>query len=140
MAHTLIVYGSTLGNTERVAEMIAETLGETAQLINVTDVTAEAIADATRILFGSSTWGDGELQDDFEAFIDQFTEALLQGKDVAVFGCGDEASYPDEFCSATDIIRERALSCGANIVAENLRVDDDPEDSEDDIRAWAESL
>ncbi len=138
--HTLIVYGSTLGNTERVADLIAQALGDQAQTMNVTDVTTEDIAAATRILFGSSTWGDGELQDDFEVFIDHFSEALLQGKEVAVFGCGDAQSYPDEFCSATDIIRERAESCGATIVAENLRVDGEPDDAEEDITAWAEAL
>ena len=40
---------------------------------------------------------------------------LLNGKDVAVFGSGDDASYPDEFCAAIDIIRDKAIEEGLTL-------------------------
>ncbi len=140
MAKTLIIYGSTMGNTEQVAQLIAQTLDQEVEVVNVTDVTLDAIKAADRVLLGSSTWGDGELQDDFEAFIDQIKAPLLEGKDVAIFGCGDSLSYPDEFCSATDILKEKAQDAGATIISDNLRVDGEPDDHEDEIVAWAEAL
>lgn len=140
MANAIIVFGSTMGNTETVADLIAESLNHEVKVVNVTEVEPSDIKEADLVLFGSSTWGDGELQEDFEDFIDEITPELVGEKDVAVFGCGDEMSYPDEFCAATDIIREKCEAAGANIVAENLRVDGEPEDSEDEITAWAEAL
>lgn len=133
----LIVYGSTTGNTERVAELIKEYLSHDADVIEVCNADLNDIKKADLVLFGSSTWGDGELQDDFETFIENFSADLLVGKSVGVFGCGDQENYPDAFCHATDIIRERAEECGANIVVENLRVNDDPDDNLDQIEAFA---
>lgn len=138
MKKVVIVYGSSTGNTETVAQRIADNMSHDVEIYDVSSVDVEVIKEADLVLFGSSTWGSGELQDDFEDFIDELTPNLLNGKDVAVFGCGDEASYPDEFCAATDIIRDKAMEAGANIVAENLRIDDDPDDHEDEIVAFAE--
>lgn len=138
MKKVVIVFGSSTGNTETVAEIIADNLSHDVELFNVSDAPIEAIQGADLVLFGCSTWGNGELQDDFEEFIDELTPELLNGKDVAVFGCGDEASYPDEFCAATDIIRDKAIEAGAHIVADNLKIDEDPNDHEEEIIAFAE--
>ena len=126
-----IIYASTTGNTEALANMIGEHLSMPSTVISVNDVNIDAIANSDLILFGSSTWGYGNLQDDFEQFIDKLTPELLAGKDVAVFGCGDQDNFEDMFCHATDIIKEKAIECGANIVAENLRINGQPEDNED---------
>lgn len=140
MAGTLIVYGSTMGNTEQVAQLIGQTLDKNVEVVNVTDVSTDMIQEADRILLGSSTWGDGELQDDFDLFIDEIQAPLFEGKEVAVFGCGDALGYPDEFCAATDIIRAKAEAAGALIISDNLRVDGEPDDQTSDIIAWAEAL
>lgn len=136
MKKTIIVYGSTTGNTETVANLIAGKL-EGAQVANVADVNKDDIAAAELVLFGSSTWGYGDLQDDWESFIDELSNDMLSGKDVAVFGCGDQDGFGDVFCEATETIRSKAEECGANIVAENLKVDGEPSDNEDAIAAFA---
>jgi flavodoxin I len=56
------------------------------------------------LLFGSSTWGLGDLQDDWEEFLPVVAAADLSGKKVALFGCGDSSSYADSFCSALGTI------------------------------------
>lgn len=140
MGKAIIVFGSTMGNTETVAHLISENLSHEVTVVNVSEVELSDILDADLVLFGSSTWGSGELQEDFEDFFDEITAELVGGKDVAVFGCGDEISYPDDFCAATDLIREKCEAAGAIIVSDNLRVDGEPEDSEDEIAAWAQGL
>lgn len=137
---TIIVYGSSTGNTQRVAEIIGENIKHEAQVVSVNDVDLNDIKAADLVLFGSSTWDYGNLQEDFETFIDNFSDDLLSGKNVAVFGCGDAIGFADEFCSATDTIRDEAEACGANIVAENLKIDGDPEDSLDDIIQFAQQF
>ena len=91
----LVIYGSTTGTTEGVAEQIADKLGATA--VNVADVTDEQIAGADNLILGSSTWGAGELQDDWYDGLEKLKAADLSGKTVAIFGVGDSASYSDTF-------------------------------------------
>jgi flavodoxin I len=140
MKNTIIVYGSTTGNTEKLAGLIKDQLDNNTTVVNVTEVNIEDIKQADLVLFGSSTWGYGDLQDDFEAFIDNINADLVGGKDVAVFGCGDEDGFADVFCNAVDIITEKVLEAGGNLVTDSLKISDDPEDSLDDIIIFSAEL
>ena len=64
-----IFYGSTTGNTEAAAQDIAAALGTDA-VFNVGEVDAASVADYDTLLLGSSTWGAGDLQDDWYDFLD----------------------------------------------------------------------
>ena len=98
---TGIFYGSTTGCTEGVANEISELLGiEVADIHNVGEASAAEAAAYDTLLLGSSTWGCGDLQDDWYDFLEQLQAADLSGKRVALFGCGDSDSYPDTFCGA----------------------------------------
>lgn len=68
---TGIFYGSTTGCTEQVANTLAQTLGIAANDIhNVGTTAATEVAPYDTLLLGSSTWGSGDLQDDWYDFID----------------------------------------------------------------------
>jgi len=114
MSKTIVVYGSSTGTCESIAQTIASKLG--AEVIAVSDLTAEQLAEADNILLGSSTWGAGELQDDWYDGIEIVKKADLSGKKVAVFGCGDSASYSDTFCSAMKELYDAAQEGGATLV------------------------
>jgi flavodoxin I len=102
-----IFYGSSGGNTQEVAKRIASKLGvEKKDIYNVSAAKAGDLGKYEVLLFGSSTWGIGDLQDDWEDFIRTVGKADLSGKKVALFGCGDSASYPDSFCEALGKIYE----------------------------------
>lgn len=93
---TVILYGSSGGNTSDVAEKIKEAYGE-ASLIDVADASNDSL-DGDFLILGTSTWGIGDLQDDFEDFIDTLESADLSDKTIALFGLGDQDGYPDTFC------------------------------------------
>lgn len=139
MSAILIVYGSTTGNTESVAERVASTLskaGHDVALKNAADVAPKGLADGfDLVILGCSTWGDEdiELQDDFIPLYENLEDAGLSGRKVAVFGCGD-SSYT-HFCGAVDAIEEKATSLGASVVVGSLKIDGDPD--LDDAAAWA---
>ncbi len=111
MSKSLIVYGSTTGNTEYVAETIGKFLEKNDVNVDVqdsADVSAEGLGNGyDLVLLGCSTWGDDEieLQDDFIPLFDELEQSSLKGKKVAVFGCGD-SSY-EYFCGAVDAIQEK---------------------------------
>ncbi len=112
MKKTIVVYGSSTGTCESIANTIAEKLG--VEAINVSDFSTEVVAENDNLILGSSTWGAGELQDDWYDGINVLKGADLSGKTVAIFGCGDSESYSDTFCSAMKEIYDAAQ--GANIL------------------------
>lgn len=95
---TGIFYGSSLGNTQFVAEKIQKQLPGS-DCIPVTDLTADQILSYDLLILGTSTWGVGNLQDDFESFVDLLLSLDLNNKTIALFGCGDQYTYPDTFCN-----------------------------------------
>lgn len=143
MSSALIIYGSTTGNTEFTAETIEEYLSNNAYdvtMMNVSDTTVQVFNDAYDLyLLGCSTWGEDEieLQEDFEPFYENMNGSLsLDGKNMAVFGCGD-SSYT-YFCGAVDAIEERVGKLGGRVVCESLRIDGEPE--EDEINEWTQDV
>ena len=143
MFSALIVYGSTTGNTENAARTVERTLESNGAKVTVLDA-ANARADGLcsgydLIVFGCSTWGDEsiELQDDFVSLFEDFDSIQAQGKNVAVFGCGD-SSYT-YFCGAVDAIGERLEALGAHVI-DMLRIDGSPQQQKDEIEEWAQSV
>ena len=114
MSKTVVVYGSTTGTCESIAQTIGDQLG--AEVINVSDLTANQLAEADNIVLGTSTWGAGELQDDWYDGVNVVKSANLSGKRVALFGCGDSASYSDTFCGGMKELYDAAVAAGATVV------------------------
>ena len=143
MKKATIIFGSTTGNTEIVADKIAENLaGYETQVVYVTDAKDDGLVQgADLVIYGCSTMGLGELQEDFLPYYEnRMTAALLKGKDVAVFGLGDKENYEDYFCWSADILSKKVKECGANLVCEPLKVDGEPDDNEAAVVAWAQAL
>ncbi|MBQ7422043.1 MAG: flavodoxin FldA [Prevotella sp.] len=113
MKKTVVVYGSSTGTCEAIANTIGSKLG--AEVINVADLTDAVIAENENLLLGTSTWGAGELQDDWYDGVETLKGANLAGKTVAIFGCGDAESYSDTFCGAMAEIYN-AVKGKANVI------------------------
>lgn len=78
MKKTIVVYGSSTGTCESIAQTIGKKLN--AEVIDVTDLTTEQLEGVDNILLGTSTWGAGELQDDWYDGLEVVKEADLTGK------------------------------------------------------------
>ena len=114
---TGIFYGSATGSTEAVAQDIARLLGVAeSDLHNVADASADEADKYDLLLLGSSTWGCGELQDDWYDGIKVLKNANLSGKTIALFGCGDSESYSDTFCDGMGILFEDLKDSGCTFV------------------------
>lgn len=117
MKPTLIVYGSTTGICEGLAHQIAEGLGLNAEaVISAAELTSKRIVEAENLLLGTSTWGAGEVQDDWYDGLEILRAADLTGKTVAIFGCGDAASYADTFCGGMAALHKAATEAQAKII------------------------
>ena len=114
MSATIVVYGSSTGTCENIAEKIAAKLG--AQSINVQDLTADIVASNQNLILGTSTWGAGELQDDWYDGLKVLQGADLAGKTIALFGCGDCESYSDTFVGGIGELYNGLKDSGARFV------------------------
>ena len=99
-----IYYGSSTGNTEAAANDIAAALGvDAANIHNVSDTDASTVADYDTLLLGSSTWGAGDLQDDWYDFLDNLKGQDLAGKKVGQdTGATFVGAYEPEGYQVTD--------------------------------------
>lgn len=117
MKKTGIFYGSTTGTTESVAMVIAEKLGvSSADVHDVCKMTEDMVNSYDILLLGTSTWGDGELQDDWYDGIKLLKNMDLSGKTVGLFGCGDSESYPDTFCDGMGLLYEDLKVTGCSFL------------------------
>ena len=66
MKKTGVFYGSSTGTCEELANQIAEKLRVSSTDVHSVDkMTADKIKECEVLVLGTSTWGDGELQDDW---------------------------------------------------------------------------
>ncbi|MFD2701541.1 flavodoxin [Paenibacillus shunpengii] len=140
MANILIVYASLTGNTEEIAELIAEGVqnaGHTAVLKSAENCNADEMLNYDGTMIGLYTWGDGDLPDEFLDFYDELDEVDLSGYKVALFGSGD-TSY-DLFCGAVDTAEAKLKERGAIVTEPSLKIEYSPLDEEKkDCRALGE--
>lgn len=121
MKKTGVFYGSTTGTTESVARTIAEKLGiPSSDVYDVSKMTADVAGSYEALILGTSTWGDGELQDDWYDGIKVLKAADLSGKEIALFGCGDSESYCDTFCDGIGIIYEDLKDSGCTFIGNKV--------------------
>ena len=112
-----IFYGSSGGTTEGVAKTIAGKLGlGAADVHDVAKAKVEDVVACDVLVLGSSTWGAGDLQDDWYDFLPKLQSLDLSGKLVALFGCGDSSSFSDTFCDAIGTLHDDLKATGCKFI------------------------
>lgn len=119
-----IVYASMTGNTEEIADIVAEALENLAidvEINECTQVEAEDFSDADICVIATYTYGDGELPDEIVDFYEELQEIDLTGKIYGVCGSGD--TFYDEFCKSVDDFDAAFAKTGATKGTDNVKVD-----------------
>ena len=113
MSKVAIVYWSSTGNTETMANCIAEGAGASATVLACADVTPDVLAGYDVVAFGCPAMGAEQLEEgEFEPMFSS-VEGALNGKKVALFGSygwGD-GQWMREWCG-------RCQAAGANLYDE----------------------
>lgn len=123
-----IFYGSTTGNTENAASVLCGLI-KGSQIAPI-DGSQSADLEACDLLFlGASTWGLGDLQDDWADSLEKLRSANLQEKKVALFGLGDQEIYSGTFVDGIKELHDAAIEAGATIVGKCSGVGYDFQDS-----------
>ena len=131
-----IIFGSSMGNTEEAASFLAENLGLENELLNVANCDAAKLNGFDKLILGVSTWGTGDLQDDWDAF--DFGGLKLSGKTVAIFGTGANVvgavSVDGYKFDESEAVRD------GKFVGLPLDADNESEKTEPRISAWIEQI
>ena len=91
-----IFYGSTTGRTQEISEAVSDKLGN-CELIDVAKASKEDIAKFDNLILAASTYGDGELQTDWEDFAAKLSDDDFAGKVVAKSGLETKIPMPIHF-------------------------------------------
>ncbi len=113
MADIKVIFGSSTGSTESAAHKIAAALN--ADCVNVAKATADDFK-ASILILGTSTWGVGELQDDWQSGINLLQAADLSNTTLAFFGFGDQESFGDTYLDGMGELYEASASRAAKVV------------------------
>ena len=109
---TGIFYGSTTGTTEMVAEKVGALLG--ADVMPAAEI--DKVENYDFVIFATSTWGMGDLQDDWFGALEALAGKNLSGKKVALIGVGDQVSFGDTFVDGMGTIYEEIKDKGITLV------------------------
>jgi len=141
----LVLVGTQTGNSEIVADALAERLGDLGFAVHVLDMAEaypELLEEHRQIVAVTCTWSDGTFPDNAVDFVDalESVSADLHGVRFAVCGLGDrdyDPYYQTAGYRLADLFRQR----GAEEVAPFHDIDGGP--TADDVAgavAWAETV
>lgn len=125
MSKIAVVFWSGTGNTESMAQAVAEgatAKGAEVDIVQASDFSADSVAAYDAIAFGCPAMGDEELEaDEFQPMWDAVTPEL-SGKTIALFG-----SYDWGTGEWMDTWKDDAEGAGASVV-ETVIANNEPDD------------
>ncbi|AEO08651.1 flavodoxin FldA [Buchnera aphidicola str. Ak (Acyrthosiphon kondoi)] len=112
-----IFFGSDTGNTEKIAKLLQQHIGnDISVLYDISNASQKDIEDFNFLILGVPTWYYGEVQCDWDDFLPTLKKINFLNKTVALFGCGDQEDYSEYFCDAVGVIYDILKKNKANIV------------------------
>lgn len=126
MAKIGLFFGSDTGSTRKIAKQIKGMFDDDvmAKPLNVNRTEVTDFMSYDFLILGSPTLGDGQLpglsanaaSESWEEFLPKLEDQDFTGKTIALFGLGDQASYPLEFVNALFFLDEFFSERGATMV------------------------
>ena len=121
MSKTAVFYGPSGGSVNKVAAMVAEALAtKSVDLVAVDHATSQEILACDYLILGVSTigranWDSSHTDSGWDAFLARLNGVNLKGKHVAIFGLGDQMTYPYNFVDAIGWLHDRFQEMGATL-------------------------
>lgn len=109
-----IIYGSDGGATKAIAARIAKKIE--AAVIDIAKATPRDFEDCELLILGTPTYGEGDMQSDWEDNLSVLKEANIRSKKVALFGTGDQETYPETFVNAMGTLYNHVVEQGATVI------------------------
>ncbi len=112
-----IYYGSTSGNTEEVADLIVQYLGDgQADKHDLARTGFGRAGEYDLLVFGMPTWDGGNLQSDWEDRWPELASINFDGRLVALFGLGDQYGYSETYLDGMGTLHAHLTGLGARLI------------------------
>ena len=137
----LVAWASRTGNTAQLAQRITEVLerqGLLVELLAVKEVDWATLDRWSALIFGSPTYGSGDLHPDWDRPERQLRDLDLSLWPAAVFGCGNPRYVTPWW--AVDILENRLKNGGARLVVPSYKADTMEGFRVRDADPWIEKL
>ncbi len=121
-----VIYWSGTGNTEQMAQAVAEGIkaaGQEVEVKAVSEISVDEAAQYDKLALGCADMGVEQLEEmEFEPFYNDL-EGKISGKQIVIFGSyGWGGTWLEEWSA-------RITAAGGNVVADGLAVFGEPDDS-----------
>lgn len=137
---SLLVYGSTWGNTQKVVQRLPAWLSFPIDIVNVKSLADDRpFANYDLLVFFTSTSGDQELQADMEAFFVS-SKPRLNGKPYAVCELGNYFGYDDFDFGAEHILSFLLREAGGQELIPPFSMDTFPNRDWNGLARWCSLL
>ncbi|MFZ2725393.1 MAG: flavodoxin [Methylococcaceae bacterium] len=123
-----IFFGTDTGNTRRVAKEIHTLLGASiaAKPVNIRTASVEDLLQYDILIIGSPTYAEGQLPglstgnatESWEEFLPKLAGYDFSGKKIALYGLGNQKTYPDFFVDALYYIYCAFENCDASFIGD----------------------
>ena len=112
-----LFFDTDTGNTRKIAKMINKSFDpDVVELKNITKVELADFEKYSAFILGTPTLGEGELPENWDAFLPQLDEMDFTGKTIALYGLGDQETYAHEFVDGMGILYEKFSELGASFI------------------------
>lgn len=120
-----IFFGTSTGNTERVADLICNEFGSDAEgpfdIDGVQGSVAKKFAEYDALIVGTPTWNTGAHTERSgtgwdEIYYGEMQDLNISGKTVAVFGLGDQISYSENYADASGELHDVFEKLGCKMI------------------------
>lgn len=126
MAKIGIFFGTDTGNTRKIAKLIKKRFDDELmdKPLNVNRTDVETFCSYDYLILGTPTLGEGLLpglsadleNESWEEFLPKLEGQDFSGKTIALYGLGDQETYPDAFVDAIFMLHEFFSDKGATLV------------------------
>lgn len=112
-----IIFGSSTGNAENVAVLLQEHItGFHVEVEDAAHTTSDVVDQYDILIFGVSTWGIGDIQEDLAEFIETVDKDVLSQKTIALYGLGDQGTYQESFVDALGKLYHQLMAMNCKII------------------------
>lgn len=111
-----LFYKTDTHKTALIAKKIQQEFKDNIDVIDLENAWQKEFENYDNLILGASTWFDGELPTYWDEMIPELKTLNLKGKKVAIFGLGDQKSYPDNFVDGIGILADILKEAGATVV------------------------
>jgi len=117
-----LFFGPVGGNCNNVASKIAEIIGEDkVDLLPIKDSKHSDIELYDKIIFGISSigkdaWDNEDVKTDWDDFLPEFEKINFTGKKIAVFGLGNQITYPSHFAESLGFLANELISRNVKLI------------------------